>query len=165
MSGDMNPALATAEFRHSGLFRDFIAHGMWSASLLSTTIGTQFPGPGTILIESTLRFARPVTIGDTLTVTVTVQQKFDHNHHIILGCACFNQDNMLVVSGSAEVLAPAEKIRTKRVAMPEITISDKYARLQALVQRAAGLAAIDMAVVHPCDPSRSRAPCWPPRRG
>jgi hypothetical protein len=46
MSGDMNPALANAEFRHSGLFQDFIAHGMWTASLMSTTLGTQFPGPG-----------------------------------------------------------------------------------------------------------------------
>jgi phosphate acetyltransferase len=151
MSGDMNPALANTEFRHSGLFRDFIAHGMWSASLLSTILGTQFPGPGTVLIESTLHFARPVTIGDTITVTVTVRQKFDHNHHIVLDCACVNQDGMLVVSGSAEVLAPAEKIKTKRTVMPEITISDKYARLQVLVARAAGLAPIDMAVVHPCD--------------
>ena len=107
MSGDMNPALANADFRHSGLFRDFIAHGMWSASLLSTILGTQFPGPGTVLIESTLHFARPVTIGDTITVTVTVRQKFAHNQHIILDCACLNQEGLLVVSGSAEVLAPA----------------------------------------------------------
>ncbi|WP_300453049.1 bifunctional enoyl-CoA hydratase/phosphate acetyltransferase [Accumulibacter sp.] len=151
MSGDMNPALANADFRHSGLFRDFIAHGMWSASLLSTILGTQFPGPGTVLIESTLHFARPVTIGDTITVTVTVRQKFAHNQHIILDCACLNQEGLLVVSGSAEVLAPAAKIRTKRTVMPEITISDKYARLQVLVARAEGLAPIDMAVVHPCD--------------
>lgn len=151
MSGDMNPALANAEFRHSGLFRDFIAHGMWTASLLSTILGTQFPGPGTTMIDTTLHFARPVTIGDTVTVVVTVRQKFAHNHHIILDCACINQDKLLVVSGSAEVLAPTEKLRTKRTAMPEITISDKYARLQVLVARAAGLAPIDMAVVHPCD--------------
>jgi phosphate acetyltransferase len=151
MSGDMNPALASTEFRHSGLFQDFIAHGMWTASLMSTTLGTQFPGPGTVLIESMVHFSRPVTIGDTITVTVTVKQKFSHNQHIILDCACVNQDQLLVVSGSAEVLAPREKIRTKRTVMPEITISDKYARLQVLVKRAEGLAPIDMAVVHPCD--------------
>ena len=151
MSGDMNPALAKADFRHSGLFRDFIAHGMWTASLMSTILGTQFPGPGTVLIDSNLHFARPVTIGDTITVTVSVRQKFDHNHHIVLDCNCINQDGLLVLSGGAEVLAPTDKIRTKRTAMPEITISDKYARLQVLVARAAGLAPIDMAVVHPCD--------------
>jgi len=151
ISGDMNPALADTEFRQSGLFRDFIAHGMWSASLLSTVLGTQFPGPGTVLIESTLHFARPVTIGDTITVTVSVRQKFDHNQHLVLDCTCVNQDGLLVVSGSAEVLAPREKIKARRTALPEITISDKYARLQTLVARAAGLEPIDMAVVHPCD--------------
>mgnify|MGYP000856100671 CR=1 FL=1 len=151
MSGDMNPALANTEFRHSGLFRDFIAHGMWIASLLSTILSTQFPGPGTALMETSLQFARPVTIGDTITFTVTVRQKFAHNHHIILDCVGANQDGLVVVSGSVEVMAPTEKVRTKRAALPEITISDKYARLQVLVQRAEGLAPIDMAVVHPCD--------------
>jgi len=151
MSGDMNPAIVDAEFAHSGMFREVIAHGMWSASLISTTLGTQFPGPGTILVDQSLHFARPVTLGDTITVTVTVKQKFDHNHHIIFDCACVNQDNMQVVHGIAEVLAPAEKMRTKRVDLPDITISDKYARLQTLVARAKGLAPIDMAVVHPCD--------------
>jgi len=56
-----------------------------------------------------------------------------------------------VVQGTAEVLAPTEKMRTKRFELPNVTISDKYARLQALVARAKGLPAIDMAVVHPCD--------------
>ncbi|MBL8397048.1 MAG: bifunctional enoyl-CoA hydratase/phosphate acetyltransferase [Candidatus Accumulibacter sp.] len=151
MSGDMNPALANAEFRHSGLFHDFIAHGMWTASLLSTTLGTQFPGPGTVLIKSAIQFDRSVAIGDTVTVTVVVRQKFAHNHHILLDCTCLNQEKLLVLSGSVEVLAPTKKIRTKRTAMPEITLSDKYARLQTLVARAEGLEPIDMAVVHPCD--------------
>ncbi|MFZ2854872.1 MAG: bifunctional enoyl-CoA hydratase/phosphate acetyltransferase [Rhodocyclaceae bacterium] len=151
MSGDMNPAIVNAEFAHSGMFREVIAHGMWSASLISTALGTQFPGPGTILIDQALHFARPVTIGDTITVTVTVKQKFEHNHHIVFDCACTNQDGMQVVHGTAEVLAPTERMTTKRAEMPDIVISDKYARLQKLIARAKGLAPIDMAVVHPCD--------------
>ena len=151
MSGDVNPAIVDPEFAHSGMFREVIAHGMWSASLISTTLGTQFPGPGTILIDQALHFSRPVTIGDTITITVTVKQKFDHNHHIIFDCSCTNQDNLQVVYGTAEVLPPTEKIKTKRIDLPEITIADKYARLQALVARAKGLPPIDMAVVHPCD--------------
>ena len=151
MSGGVNPAAIDPDFAHSGMFREVIAHGMWSASLISTVLGTQFPGPGTILIDQSLHFARPVTIGDTITIKVTVKQKFDHNHHIIFDCACLNQESLEVVHGTAEVLPPTEKIRTKRVEMPEITISDKYARLQNLLARAKGLPAIDMAVVHPCD--------------
>lgn len=151
MSGDVNPAIVDQEFAHSGMFREVIAHGMWSASLISTTLGTQFPGPGTILIDQTLHFARPVTLGDTITITVTVTQMFAHNRHIIFDCSCTNQDGLQVVHGTAEVLAPSEKMRTKRLELPNVTVSNKYARLQALVARARGLPPIDMAVVHPCD--------------
>jgi phosphate acetyltransferase len=151
MSGDVNPAIVDPDFAHSGMFREVIAHGMWSASLISTVLGTQFPGPGTILVDQALHFARPVTIGDTITITVTVKEKYAHNRHVIFDCVCTNQDNLQVVHGTAEVLPPSEKIRTKRVDLPEITIADKYARLQALVARARGLPPVDMAVVHPCD--------------
>jgi phosphate acetyltransferase len=151
MSGDINPAIVDREFANSGMFKEVIAHGMWSASLISTTLGTQFPGPGTILVDQSIRFLKPVTVGDTITISVTVKQMVAHNHHILFDCSCTNQDGALVVLGTAEVLAPTEKMRTKRFELPNITISDKYARLQALVARAKGLPPIDMAVVHPCD--------------
>src|SRR5664279_2369667 len=83
MSGDINPAIVDREFANSGMFKEVIAHGMWSASLISTTLGTQFPGPGTILVDQSIRFLKPVTVGDTITVTVTAKQMFDHNHHVI----------------------------------------------------------------------------------
>ncbi len=151
MSGDISPAIVDREFANSGMFKGVIAHGMWSASLISATLGTQFPGPGTILIDQSIRFANPVSVGDSITITVTVKQMFPSNHHIVFDCTCTNQDGLDVVLGTAEVLAPTEKMRTKRIDLPNVTISDKYARLQALVARAKGLAAIDMAVAHPCD--------------
>ncbi len=151
MSGDINPAIVDREFANSGIFKEVIAHGMWSASLISTTLGTQFPGPGTILVNQSTRFVKPVTVGDTITITVTVKEMFEHNHHIIFDCSCTNQDGIQVVVGTAEVLAPNERTKTKRFELPNVTISDKYSRLQVLVSRAKGLPAIDMAVVHPCD--------------
>jgi len=151
MTGDINPAIVDPDFANSGMFKEVIAHGMWSASLISATLGTQFPGPGTILIDQSIRFVKPVTVGDSITITVTVKQMFASNHHIIFDCSCTNQNGVDVVLGTAEVLAPTEKMRTQRVELPNVTISNKYARLQALVARAKGLAAIDMAVVHPCD--------------
>ena len=149
MSGDINPAMVDPEYAHSGMFREVIAHGMWSASLISTVLGTQIPGPGTILINQSVRFVRPVTLGDTVTITTTVKQKFPHNQHILFDCVCTNQEGMEVVVGTAEVLPPREKLRTRRMALPDVTISDKYARLQTLVARAKGLPPIDMAVVYP----------------
>jgi phosphate acetyltransferase len=151
MTGDINPAIVDPEFAHGGMFREVIAHGMWSASLISTVLGTQFPGPGTILIDQSLRFVRPVTVGDSITITVTVKEMFAHNHHINFACTCTNQHGLVVVEGEVEVGVPKEKKRAKRVTLPSVMIADKYARLQALVARAKGLAPIDMAVVHPCD--------------
>ena len=72
---------------------------MWSASLISTVLGTQYPGPGTILVDQSVRFVRPVTIGDTITITVTVRQKFDHNHHVLFDCSCTNQEGVPVIRG------------------------------------------------------------------
>ena len=151
MSGDVNPAHVDPEYAKSSLFREVIAHGMWGGALISTVLGTQFPGPGTIYIDQTLHFSRPVGIGDTITVTLTAKRKFDHNHHIIFDCVCANQDGQTVIRGTAEVLAPTEKVKRPRIELPEVTIVDREARYQHLLDRTRGLAAIPMAVVHPCD--------------
>ena len=148
MAGDINPAIVDRDFSNS---REVIAHGMWSASLISTVLGTQFPGPGTVLLDQSLRFLQPVTLNDTISITVTVKEMILLTRDIIFDCICTNQNGQTVVSGTARIQAPSEKTRTRRLAMPNITISDKYARLQALVARAKGFPAIDMAVVHPCD--------------
>ena len=114
-------------------------HGMWGGALISTVLGTEFPGPGTIYISQTLKFSRPVKVGDTVTITLTCTQKFDHNKHILFDCACTNQDGLKVIRGEAEVLAPIEKIKRARIPMPEITISDRDARYRRLFGRAQGL--------------------------
>ena len=151
MSGDVNPAHVDPEYAHSSMFREVIAHGMWGGALISTVLGTQFPGPGTIYVDQSLHFSRPVTLGDTITITLTCQQKFDHNHHIVFDCLCINQEGLKVIVGSAEVLAPTEKIRRHRMTLPEFTMSDRQARYDHLLAITRGLAPVSMAVVHPCD--------------
>ncbi|MBS1139444.1 MAG: phosphate butyryltransferase [Proteobacteria bacterium] len=159
LTGDVNPAVVDPTFSESGMFREVIAHGMWSGSLISTVLGTQFPGPGTILVDQTLHFARPVTIGDNITITVTAKQKFDHNKHVIFDCVCTNQENLQVVRGTAEVLAPTEKVsRLQEVHMPEIRIDDKHERYIHLLERVKGLEPIPTAVAHPCDQESLKGP-------
>jgi phosphate acetyltransferase len=159
LTGDFNPAVVDPKYSQSGMFREVIAHGMWSGSLISTVLGTQFPGPGTILVDQTLHFARPVTIGDSITITVTAKQKFEHNKHIIFDCVCTNQDNLQVVRGTAEVLAPTEKVTHLRAThMPEVHIDDKHERYTALLSRVKGLEPIPTAVAHPCDQESLKGP-------
>lgn len=109
MSGDINPAHLDPEYAKSSMFQEVIAHGMWGGALISTVLGTQLPGPGTIYVDQTLHFSRPVTLGDTITVTVTVTNKFEHHHHVTFECKCVNQHGLVVIRGTAEVMAPSEK--------------------------------------------------------
>lgn len=84
MSGDVNPAHVDEEYARSDMFHKIIAHGMWGASLISTLLGTRLPGPGTIYLDQTLAFHRPVALGDTITVSVTVTSKEPEKHHVVV---------------------------------------------------------------------------------
>ncbi|MDP2169133.1 MAG: bifunctional enoyl-CoA hydratase/phosphate acetyltransferase [Rhodocyclaceae bacterium] len=152
ISGDMNPTHVDPEYARSSEFREVVAHGMWGGMLISNVLGTQFPGPGTIYYDQSLRFERSVRVGDTLTITVTCQRKFDHNHHIIFDCVGTNQDNIRVLFGTAEVIAPQEKIKRPKAMLPEIKLSaTRTSRYEHLLEITQGLTPIKMAVIHPCD--------------
>ncbi len=158
MSGDVNPTHVDPEFARSSQFREVVGHSMWGSTLISTVLGTEFPGPGTVYVSQGLNFWRPITIGDTLTITVTCREKFEHNHHIIFDCLAVNQDGLKVIDGSAEVLAPTEKIKRTRVNLPEVTISDRELRYRHLLSVSSGLSPIPIAVAHPCDAESLRGP-------
>ncbi|OGA13343.1 MAG: enoyl-CoA hydratase [Betaproteobacteria bacterium RIFCSPLOWO2_12_FULL_63_13] len=152
MSGDINPAHVDPEYAHSSMFHEVIAHGMWGGALISTVLGTQFPGPGTIYIDQTLHFSRPVRVGDRLTVKVTCKRKFEHNHHMVLDCMCTNQDGHKVIAGTAEILAPTEKIKRQKADLPEFRLAEsRQQRYQHLIDMTRGLAEIPMAIAHPVD--------------
>jgi acyl dehydratase len=66
MSGDVNPAHVDAEFAKSDMFHRIIAHGMWGGALISTVLGTELPGPGTIYVSESLQFRHPIGLGELL---------------------------------------------------------------------------------------------------
>jgi phosphate acetyltransferase len=152
MSGDFNPTHVDPEYARSSQFREVVAHGMWGGALISNVLGTQFPGPGTVYIDQTLHFSHQVRVGDTVTVAVVCRKKFDHNHHIVFDCVCTNQDGQKVIHGSAEVEAPTDKIRRPKATLPDMRLTEtRKARYEHLLAVTEGLAAIAMAVAHPCD--------------
>jgi phosphate acetyltransferase len=151
VSGDTNPAHLDAEYANDTLFHGVIAHGMWSGALISALLGTQFPGPGTIYQDQALHFVKPVRVGDTLTVTVTVTARNAANGSIELDCQVLNQRGDCVLSGKAKVLAPTIKVRLPRVVAPKIQLFDPQARFKDLLSMSNGLDAVRCAVVHPCD--------------
>jgi len=122
VSGDVNPAHVDKEYAVGDRFHEIVAHGMWGASLISTLLGTQLPGPGTIYLEQTLRFRRPVTLGEVISVSVTVASKDAKRHRVVLDCRCINQRGETVIDGTATVLAPTETVRRPRHALPDVSL-------------------------------------------
>ncbi|MCG8441744.1 MAG: bifunctional enoyl-CoA hydratase/phosphate acetyltransferase [Caulobacterales bacterium] len=152
MSGDVNPAHVDEEFARSGRFHRVIAHGMWGGALISAVLGAELPGPGTVYLEQSLRFHHPVGVGDTVTVRVTAREKRPKSRRILFDCLCLNQDGEEVITGEALVIAPDEKVRRPRVALPEVRLHERGARFQELIDATRPIAPLRAAVVHPCDP-------------
>jgi len=123
-SGDVNPIHLDPAYAAGTPFGEPIAHGILSASLISAVIALQLPGPGAIYVGQTLRFLRPVKLGDQLTATVKVLAKREDKKFVTLDCQVVNQHDKAVVVGEAEVLAPTEKVRIEAPVLPEITIGE-----------------------------------------
>ena len=161
LSGDVNPSHVDPDFATSAPFHGVVAHGMWTATLISTVLGTQLPGPGTMYLAQDLHFAAAVQPGDTVRVSVTVTAidppTADHPPRATLRCLVVNQRNDIVVDGSAQVQVPTQKIRRPRVPLPKIELRDPGAKLRALVEQArsamqaAGAAPLRTAGVHAVD--------------
>ncbi|MCU4179596.1 bifunctional enoyl-CoA hydratase/phosphate acetyltransferase [Bosea sp. BH3] len=151
VSGDVNPAHLDAAFAASDMFGHVVAHGMWTAALVSAVLGTRLPGPGTIYLGQDLRFLKPVAPGDTVTVVVTVREKRAEKRIVLLDTRCTNQRGEAVLDGTATVIAPAESIEWPRARLPEISLkrSDRY---EAFIRQARELPPLRAAIVHPCSP-------------
>lgn len=121
VSGDVNPVHLDADFAADSMFKERIAHGMWSGSLISAALATVMPGPGTIYLEQSLSFKRPVKLDDTLTVKLTITSK-ERKNRVTIACKVVNQRDETVVAGEAKVIAPTERLSLPRPQLPRITI-------------------------------------------
>lgn len=156
MSGDVNPAHVDEEFAKSDMFHKIIAHGMWGGALISTVLGTELPGPGAIYLGQSLKFRRPVCLEDTVTVMVRVAEKIAEKSRVVLDCQATNQKGEVVISGTAEVIAPTEKISRERIALPEVKLLERGRHYRRLIDATRGWAPIRAAVVHPVDAAALR---------
>ena len=108
VSGDTNPVHFDEAFAATTPFRGRIAHGVLTASYISTVLGMQMPGPGTIFLGLTIRFKAPVRIGDSVTATCTVREVFPEKRRVIFDCTCKAGDTV-VIEGEATVMPPARQ--------------------------------------------------------
>ena len=123
VSGDVNPVHLDSDYAATTPFKGRIAHGMLTGAIVSAAIALRLPGPGTIYLGQDLRFRLPVRPGDTLTVNLDVVELRAKRHQVSLNCQVFNQDEKLVASGVADVMAPTEKMTIEAPALPEVSLT------------------------------------------
>ena len=105
LTGDHNPVHVDEEFAKTTRFGRRIAHGMLTASLISSVLANKLPGAGSVYLGQTLRFVAPVFPGDEITARVTVKEIRDDKPVVKLETVCLNQCDEIVIRGEATVLA------------------------------------------------------------
>ena len=152
VTGDMNPAHLDEAYAKTDIFHQIIGHGMWTGSMFSSLLGMQLPGLGTIYLSQTLKFLRPVKLGDTITAAVKVIAKDEKHKRVTLATICANQNGDHVLEGEALVLPPAERVSWKVTELPEIQVKiEGHDYEQWLINKASNQKPLKTAVVHPVD--------------
>lgn len=106
VSGDYNPLHMDAEYAAGTNFGQRIAHGALTASYISGILGNSLPGPGAIFTGLSMRFRRPVYIGDTVTVRAEISEMKERGHRVTLAVSCM-VNGKRVITGEAQVVAPS----------------------------------------------------------
>lgn len=107
LTGDRNPIHLSEHFAAKTPFGTRVAHGLYTASLISAVLGTRLPGPGAVYISQTLNFRAPVKIGDTVAVVVEVAELIAEKSRARLTCTC-SVGSEVVLDGEALVKVPSQ---------------------------------------------------------
>lgn len=105
ISLDKNPIHLDAEYAKNTIFKQRVVHGALVASLFSGVIGMDLPGEGTIAMGQTVKFLRPVFIGDEVTASVEVASIVEGKPIVTLKITGTNSRGEVVIEGEATVRA------------------------------------------------------------
>lgn len=106
ITGDLNPAHTNQVAAEKTMFKGRIAHGILVSGFISTCLGMQLPGPGTIYLSQNTKFTAPVHIGDTITAEVEAIEVITEKNRVKFKTTCTNQDGKMVIDGEAVVMPP-----------------------------------------------------------
>jgi acyl dehydratase len=108
LTGDHNPVHLDDQYASATRFKRRVAHGMLTASLISSVLANQLPGEGTIYLSQSLKFVAPVYLDDTVTARVTITGIREDKPVATLETVCINQRGELLIKGEAVVLFEAQ---------------------------------------------------------
>jgi acyl dehydratase len=104
VTGDNNPVHLDEEFASKSIFKRRIAHGMLGASILSKVFGTLFPGNGTIYLNQTLNFLRPMYVEEMYEAVFEVKELISDKNRAIISTTISNSEGKSVLSGEATIM-------------------------------------------------------------
>lgn len=107
VSGDFNPLHIDEEYARRSVFKHRVAHGILTSGIISTVLGSDLPGVGTIFVELHVRFLKPVYFGTTVTAMATVTEIINPRR-VRLMVACRNEKGEDVAIGNAVVIPPEQ---------------------------------------------------------
>lgn len=124
LTGDDNPLHLDPAYAARTRFQDAVAHGMLSASFVSTIIGRHLPGPGSLWLSQSFEFAAPVRVGDEITIRAVVSAKNESLRLLTIDCEVLNQHGQTVIKGSGQVqvLETEEAVPTAAAASQRVAI-------------------------------------------
>lgn len=104
LTGDDNPAHTHP--KGVPMFGRPIAHGILSGSAISAVLAMKLPGPGTIYLEQTFKFRRPIFAGETIEASVTISELNPERRRVTLDTVVRNEAGETAIEGRAIVLIP-----------------------------------------------------------
>jgi phosphate acetyltransferase len=150
LSGDMNPTHFSDEYAQMLLGRHkLVGHSMWGGALISSLLGNDLPGPGTVYQSQNFEFHNAVELGDTLTVTVSAKSKNASDGTVLFDCRVVNQRDEKIITGEARVTAPTKKPTDAGSPYATMQLRSKTA-FKRLIDHVKDFENIPTAVCHPC---------------
>lgn len=151
-SGNYNPMhLPSADVDGDGRPEN-VAPAMFVASLVSSVLGTQLPGPGTLFRSHRFEVHARAFAGDELLCEVQVEDKGADGTVRLATRVSRPADDALICSGEALVIAPTAKFDRDDIEVPGLLVQ-RHRHFEALIERARALPAVPVAVVCPDDPN------------
>lgn len=113
MSGDWNPAHHDEDYAANSIFKQRVAHGMFSVIQFSGLLGMDLPGLGTLWLKQSVEFLRPAFFGHEYKAVVTVVAINAENNTVTFNTECFDQDGNKIIIGEGVVKPIPEKLKQK----------------------------------------------------
>jgi 3-hydroxybutyryl-CoA dehydratase len=101
ISGDKNPIHLDENYALKSIFKQRIIHGFLGGSVFSKIFGTIFPGEGTLYLNQSMSFYKPMFTNVEYTAKFTVKEIIIEKHRAIVETIIIDENKKTIINGSA----------------------------------------------------------------